>query len=744
MSKPLKGWLYIHKETPRTSRTRRSTSKESIILKREADDFEIKVGDSILFQDGSSTEIGLISEIKFGTGTKFLDILVIWLTKGTETNELLITPYVGELAETDILDKVNLLSEDEFSEIVLDESNMLTTFMVRRGSNIEGNEFTEVFDYRELYKKLESGELLEFIRDKTIKAYKSPRKGKSETPKKIKEEKTTPKGDSESPKIDYIDHSEPESPDSDSDSFEPESPESPTKRRKPQRNSVKKRHVDNKSPIKDEKKKQNNDESHKYMNSILSPLKKGFKIKPNVLAPKVSSLSPRKPSGVSVLNPTSDAFKELKAKLHTSAKLNSLPGREEETYQLLDKISMAIETETGSCVYVSGTPGLGKTATIRVVISQLRELVDEGIFKDFDYLEINGLKLLSPNVAYETLWKEIGGFNVSSSNAAILLEQHFATKLDTRKPLIVLMDELDQIVTKNQNVMYNFFNWPSYPNSKLIVIAVANTMDLPERVLSNKISSRLGLNRIQFTGYSFDQLGEIIRVRLEMITKSNRRKVVMDKEAVGFALRKVASVSGDARRALTICRRAVEIAEKEYLAQYSNEEIENQALNGEDKENENLDIGDQTFHVKITHISKAIVESVNSPMAQFLSSLSFASKLLLQCVLLRKKRSGLAENSLGDIIDEMKTTLTMLTSKESSTVLDSLDSNISLVDLLYGNTLFDVLNGKINIRVLKFKQLVNELVENGILLQQNVSGERYRMIHLNISEEEVEQLKLHS
>lgn len=288
------------------------------------------------------------------------------------------------------------------------------------------------------------------------------------------------------------------------------------------------------------------------------------------------------------------------------------------------------------------------------------------------------------------------------------------------------MDELDQIVTKNQNVMYNFFNWPTYEHSKLVVIAVANTMDLPERVLSNKISSRLGLNRIQFIGYSFAQLGDIIKHRLEMITKSNRRKVVLEPDAVGFALRKVASVSGDARRALTICRRAVEIAEKEYL--------NNTDINETEKDEE-----EQTFHVKITHISKAIFELVNSPTAQFLLSLLFASKLLLQAVLLRKRRSGLAENSLGDVIDEMKNSLTMMSTKQGSQALRGLDLKTTLMDLLYGSGLFDA-KGKVNIRVLKFKQIVNELVENGILLQQNVAGERYRMIQLNVGEEEVSEI----
>lgn len=54
------------------------------------------------------------------------------------------------------------------------------------------------------------------------------------------------------------------------------------------------------------------------------------------------------------------------------------------------------------------------------------------------------------------------------------------------------MDELDQMLTTKQDVVYNFFNWPSLAQSKLVVVAVANTMDLPERVMTGKVRSRLG------------------------------------------------------------------------------------------------------------------------------------------------------------------------------------------------------------------------------------------------------------
>lgn len=60
---------------------------------------------------------------------------------------------------------------------------------------------------------------------------------------------------------------------------------------------------------------------------------------------------------------------------------------------------------------------------------------------------------------------------------------------------MLLADELDMLWTKNQEVLYNLLDWPSRRNSLLIVLAVANTMDLPERVIQNKISSRMVSNR---------------------------------------------------------------------------------------------------------------------------------------------------------------------------------------------------------------------------------------------------------
>lgn len=62
---------------------------------------------------------------------------------------------------------------------------------------------------------------------------------------------------------------------------------------------------------------------------------------------------------------------------------------------------------------------------------------------------------------------------------------------------------------------------------------IANTMDLPEKLLP-RISSRMGIHRLCFGPYNYQQLEEIISSRLKGID-------AFEKQAIEFASRKVNS-----------------------------------------------------------------------------------------------------------------------------------------------------------------------------------------------------------
>ena len=337
------------------------------------------------------------------------------------------------------------------------------------------------------------------------------------------------------------------------------------------------------------------------------------------------------------------------------------------------------------------------------------------------------MKVTDPHQSYSLLWEALKGDRVSPSHALDLLEREFNHPSPRRVPCVVLMDELDQLVTKNQSVMYNFFNWPGLKHSRLIVLAVANTMDLPERTLSNKISSRLGLTRITFPGYNFQQLSQIIQSRLEGVPGD-----IVSPDAITFASKKVASVSGDARRALDICRRAVEIAESEVS--------DIVAPNTPSKSGRKLDTalvetGKGKGTVTIATIKRAINEATTSPLQQYLRALPLASKLLLAALLARTRRTGIAESLLGDVVDEAKR-------------MAKMDTVGNMTEFLLKNetqnqnpcsTSWSAAKGgsRLAPRLLGLGGAAVELMEGGVLGIEARNAERCGKVRLCVGEEEI-------
>lgn len=138
----------------------------------------------------------------------------------------------------------------------------------------------------------------------------------------------------------------------------------------------------------------------------------------------------------------------------------------------------------------------------------------------------------------------------------------------------------------------------------------------------------------------------IIESRLEGVPGK-----LVDPDAVQFASRKVAAVSGDARRALDICRRAVEIAEAESL----DERVDSETPSKRPRDTEAATGGRSRRRGRVTIrvIKQAIDEATSTPTLQLLRTLPLSSKLFLAALIARNRRSGLTECSLCDIIEEV-------------------------------------------------------------------------------------------
>ncbi|KAK9830101.1 hypothetical protein WJX72_009780 [[Myrmecia] bisecta] len=358
--------------------------------------------------------------------------------------------------------------------------------------------------------------------------------------------------------------------------------------------------------------------------------------------------------------------------LTLTAPPRTMPCRESERAQVMKFVQDTLaggNDALGRCLYVSGVPGTGKTATVLEVMRKLKRKVSAKELAPFQFVEINSLRLPSPQHAYTHLYEALTGQHLSPGSAVSALEEMFSTGARSgpgKQVTVVLVDEMDLLVTKKQTVLYNMFDWPMRKHSKLAVIGIANTMDLPERLLP-RIASRLGGRRIAFQPYNKQQLEVIVKTRLEGVAD------VFCTRAIDYASRKVASVSGDVRRCLELCRRAAEVTEAELAAGAGQactcERCRDTGAAGtagtastaapvaSTSGREGDAAGRQARLVQMKHIDAAIREMFNATHMQLMVNCCMLEKALLAALLQETRAKGRCDAILEPVNVRLQTML---------------------------------------------------------------------------------------
>ena len=276
-------------------------------------------------------------------------------------------------------------------------------------------------------------------------------------------------------------------------------------------------------------------------------------------------LTPHTPLSPSAIQTVYHSARQLFAR---GAEPGQLVGRDSERGQLTEFLEQCSSKTPNGCLYVSGPPCTGKSAMITEMTAEYSKR------KGVRGVYINCMSIKSSKDLYNTLLEALGqGNDLSEADAVAALQEMFIPKAGSSDVFLVTLDEIDHILTMGLESLYRVFEWSLQKSSRLVLVGIANALDLTDRFLPRLKSKNLKPDLLPFLPYTAAQVKDIIITRLKSLMPAGKENYVpfIHPAAIELCSRKVASQTGDLRKAFEICRRALDLIEAETRQKHEDE-----------------------------------------------------------------------------------------------------------------------------------------------------------------------------
>jgi len=112
-------------------------------------------------------------------------------------------------------------------------------------------------------------------------------------------------------------------------------------------------------------------------------------------------------------------------------------------------------------LYVSGMPGTGKTAIVLEALDKLKSQ------SQFSLVHVNAMRLGSPVQVFREIADQLQ-CETNNNEACSDLTEFFQGRKAEDPVVVLLIDEVDCLVTPTQAVLYKLFDWLGMPNARLV------------------------------------------------------------------------------------------------------------------------------------------------------------------------------------------------------------------------------------------------------------------------------------
>ncbi|KAG1777549.1 P-loop containing nucleoside triphosphate hydrolase protein [Suillus placidus] len=249
----------------------------------------------------------------------------------------------------------------------------------------------------------------------------------------------------------------------------------------------------------------------------------------------------------------------------TSTSASPIAGREDERQRILEFITSSWCDNAHTSLYISGTPGTGKTALVNSVLRSFEE--SEGT-SDLRVVSINCMALNGLDALWDRLYEELCRTRASITKPCKAQGKQAVEKaLSTlNHKCIVVLDELDHIASSSQTLSSIFSMSQQHP-STLRIIGIANTHTLTSTLAQLSTREASSALTLHFSAYSSQQLLQVLQARLsplydnlEYPEATEQAKKFLPASTLSLLSKKIASQTGDVRALFEVLRGAIDLA----------------------------------------------------------------------------------------------------------------------------------------------------------------------------------------
>jgi cell division control protein 6 len=232
-----------------------------------------------------------------------------------------------------------------------------------------------------------------------------------------------------------------------------------------------------------------------------------------------------------------------------------LPHRDTQIQEVARNLNPSTKGRKPQNTFLIGPPGIGKTCVTRFVFRELQNFAGEKVEAIFiNTWDYNTAAALLTKVVIE-LGYPLPRRGLSKDEIVEKLVEVIKRK---KKGIIIGLDEIDQLVKKDESGLYDLLRINQYVDSPVGLVAISNYEDEFSKI-EPRINSSLDMHQIKFKGYNLQEMKDILNERC----KEAFRTGVVEEGVTLLCANHAVKRGGDVRVGLECLRKAARVCERE-------------------------------------------------------------------------------------------------------------------------------------------------------------------------------------